>query len=375
MQAGPVIKERGISQNMHKDLQKMINTLAATVAMTAALSTTVVAFADCPNFDSGREVGTVEHANLSEISGIAASRQNDNVLWAHNDKGDGPQVWALNTQGVHLGTYWLSGADNVDWEDMAVGPGPVNGLDYLYTGDIGDNYAERFYITIYRVAEPVVDSNQSPVYRTLTGVDSIVLQYPDWPHDSEAMMLDPLTKDIYVLSKQNDSFGLYRAPYPQSTTSTTTMEYKGLFWWYNDVSAADVSPNGDMIIIRNDNGNGSVYLRPSYTNLWDAFAGAPCSVPIQWELNGEAVAFDSNGCGYYTCSEGQFAPLHYYARDGQCPPIACDFDGSGRVDFNDLAFLFEYWILNNPPIDPAPPQADGVVNLLDFAFCSKYWRQ
>jgi hypothetical protein len=364
-----------MSQNMRKGRQRMMNTLVAAIAMTAALSMTVVALADCPDFDSGREVGTVEDPGLNEISGIAASRQNANVLWAHNDRGDGPHVWALNTQGAHLGTYWLSGADNIDWEDMAIGPGPVNDLDYLYMGDIGDNYAERPYITIYRVAEPVVDANQPPVYKTLTGVDSIVLQYPDWPHDSEAIMLDPLTKDIYVLSKQNGSFGLYRAPYPQSTTSTTMMEYKGIFWWYDDVSAADVSPDGDMIIIRNDDGYGSLYLRPPDTSVWDAFAGAQCSVPILWEFNGEAVAFDSQGCGYYTCSEGQFEPLHYYARDEQCPPIPCDFDGSGRVDFNDLAFLFEHWTLSNPAIDLAPPQADGIINLLDFAFCSKHWRE
>jgi len=181
-------------------------------------------------------------------------------------------------------------------------------------------------ITIYRVAEPVVTAEQQPVHETLTDVDSIVLQYPDGVHDSEAMMVDPVTKDIYVISKQNNRFGVYLAAYPQSTTSTTMMEHKGHFWWHDDVSAVDASPHGDMIILRNDNGYGSLYHRPPDTNLWDAFAGDQCSIPIQLEFNGEAVTFDRDGCGYYTCSEGQYESLHYYARDGQCPLIPCDFD-------------------------------------------------
>ena len=32
----------------------------------------------------------------------------------------------------------LQGADLRDWEDMALGPGPKQGQDYLYVGDIGD---------------------------------------------------------------------------------------------------------------------------------------------------------------------------------------------------------------------------------------------
>jgi hypothetical protein len=225
------------------------------------------------------------------------------------------------------------------------------------------------------VPEPNVDTAQQPVYEILTGVDAINLEYPDGAHNAEAMMVDPLTKDIYVLSKQDGSFNLYRAAYPQSATTTETMEYRGQFWWDDDVSAADISAQGDMIIIRNDDAYGSLYMRAEGQNVWDAFAGIQCWVPIAWEENGEAVSFAPDGCGYYTTSEGWNQPIYFYARQGPCPPIPCDFDNNGRIDFLDLGILFEQWLSYDPTLDVAPPEGDGTINLLDLALCANHWHQ
>jgi len=271
----------------------------------------VTAKALCPQFEPGLQVGTVAHYWLDEISGIAASRQNSNVLWVHNDAGGDPRVFAMNRQGTHLGIYNLSGAVNYDWEDIAIGPGPVNGVDYLYVGDIGDS-GSRINIKVYRVAEPVVYSQQSPIETTLTGVDTITLQYPDGPRNAEALMVDPATKDIYIISKEDDYARLYRAPYPQSTTTTITMEYKCQFLW-QQASGADISLNGDMIIVRNDDGDAAVWLRPAGTNLWDAFSTTQCPVQLLPEPNGEAICFDADGWGYYTTSEEAYQPIYYYA--------------------------------------------------------------
>ena len=153
---------------------------------------------DCPQFSAGAAVGTVESSLINEASGIAASRKNADVLWTHNDSGDSERVFAMSRDGTHLGIYNLAGASARDYEDIAIGPGPVEGLDYLYVGDIGDNGGVYSYITVYRVAEPVVDSNESLVEVTLSDVDSIKLQYPDGPRDAETLMVDPLTRDIYT---------------------------------------------------------------------------------------------------------------------------------------------------------------------------------
>ena len=49
-------------------------------------------------------------------------------------------------------------------------------------------------------------------------VDRLRFVYPDTIRDAEAMMLDLLTKDYYIITKREDSVRLYRAAYPQRRT-------------------------------------------------------------------------------------------------------------------------------------------------------------
>jgi hypothetical protein len=265
-------------------------------------------WADCPHFLAGRKVGTIESASITEASGIAASRKNANVLWVHNDNWPSC-VYALTPQGKLLGTYCLAGVRVHNWEDIAVGPGPDPNIVYIYVGDIGDNNAKRKHIVIYRVQEPNVDSNQSPVSSTLGGVEEIKLVYPDGPRDAETLMVDPLTKDIYIISKEEPS-RVYRAAYPQSTTTQTTLEYVAKLPW-GTATGGDISPDGRMIIVRGYFA-ASLWERPQNDPLWQAFGSNGCSIPLIFEQQGEAICFDPNGAGYYTTSEHAHQPIYYF---------------------------------------------------------------
>src|SRR6185436_13181997 len=114
-----------------------------------------------PTFSNAVNLGTVNINNLSQASGLAASRNNEGVLWTHNDAGDSARLFALDTQGRRLGTYTLPNSSNVDYEDLAIGPGPVPNVQYLYVGDIGDNDTSRNSIQIYQIPEPAVYLRQS----------------------------------------------------------------------------------------------------------------------------------------------------------------------------------------------------------------------
>lgn len=316
--------------------------IVVTVAFCLLVSSGPV-FAECPEFEAGYSTGTIESYDLDEASGLAASRRNPYVLWAHNDKGGAARIFAMNMDGTHLGIYNLSGASNRDWEDIAVGPGPVDGLHYIYVGEIGDNDAEFSSITVYRVPEPEVDSEQLPVTVTLTGVESITLQYPDGAHNAETLMVDPVTKDIYIITKKDSYPRVYRAPYPQSTTATITMEYKcQLPWLYVNkgewASGGDISPGGTEVIVRNYE-TASIWQRPADANLWEAFAGTECSMELLNETQSEAICFVSGfACGFMTTSEGSYQPLYYYPRI-----FEADFDESCRVDFNDFTLFASAW--------------------------------
>jgi hypothetical protein len=273
------------------------------------------AFAQNPKFGNRVDCGLIEHDRIKEASGIAASRQNPGVLWTHNDSGGKNRVFALNAKGKHLGVYFIADATARDWEDIAIGPGPVEGRQYLYIGDIGDNGKEYEYKHIYRVPEPKVDSSQAPVDTVLFGAETIAVFYPRANYDAEALMVDPLSKDIYILTKGDTSSHVFRAAYPQSTKRGTRLEQVAtlpLGW----VVGGDISPSGDEILVKT---YPAIYYwhRLPEQNLWQAFDKAPTQLPYIWEPQGEAVGWKPDGMGYYTISEefGRIpAHLYFYPR-------------------------------------------------------------
>jgi hypothetical protein len=207
------------------------------------------------------------------------------------------------------------GVEARDWEDMAIGPGPVSGHDYLYAADIGDNRSRNDVKMIYRVPEPVVQADQDPVETWLSGVETISFRYPDGKRDAETLLVDPLTADIYVISKQEKDPHVYRATYPQSTTQVITLELVTKLP-ITQITSGDVSPTGEEILLKTYD---SIYLfrRQGQEPLWRAFDRPGIKLPYAREPQGEAIAWRADGKGYYTLSEERDkipAFLYFYPR-------------------------------------------------------------
>ena len=270
-------------------------------------------------------MGKIESDSLCELSGIAASRRNSGVLYVHNDSGDAPQIYAINEKAQLLGVCHLQGATERDWEDIAVGPGPDPNRSCVYIGDIGDNAAKRPEIIVYRVPEPKVDTVTPFGQMTIGPADTLRLVYPDKPHDAETLLVDPLTRDIYIISKRELAPRVYRAAYPQSTTQQIRLEQVAILPLGTFPTGGDVSPDGRRVIVRGmfhaaiwerPVGKGSANSGSRVGNpvpLWQAFLGQPKAIPVAAEPQGEAICFDSRGAGYFTISEGRHPSLYYFA--------------------------------------------------------------
>lgn len=293
----------------------VVQTLRSRMSAASMVVVLVAAGAESasPQFASPVKTGQLNASRINEASGLAASRNNASVLWTHNDSGDSARVFAINTQGNLLGTYSFAGITAVDWEDIAIGPGPTSGQSYLYAGDIGDNSASRNSgVRIYRAAEPAVSAGASPPQTGTLTAESFTLRYPDGARDAETLMVDPVNGDLYVVSKRESLGRVYRAPAGALVNgATVTMEYKCTLPW-SWATGGDISPSGDAIVIRGY-GNASLWQRPTGTDLWTAFSGQAFNVPLASEGQGEAIAFDASGRGYYTVSEGANAPIYYVA--------------------------------------------------------------
>ena len=266
------------------------------------------------------DLGPLENSRIDEASGISSSKNNPDLVWIHNDSGDLAKVYGVGLNGSYFGTIRLKGAIARDWEDMCIGPGPEDNTDYLYIADIGDNFSKFKKKRIHRFKEPIVNSNKdSPFNIKIKDFDTIVFTYPDGNRDAEALMLDPNTKDLYILSKRESSVSIYRLPYPQSTTKVIEAEKLGNFTVSpnksyrrsDQITAADISRDGSKIIIK------TYYDMIMLNNLNNSVASAFSSEQIKLDYTpirgGEAVCWRWDQSGYYTISEQtDGSPVHLY---------------------------------------------------------------
>jgi hypothetical protein len=252
--------------------------------------------------------GTVNSPLLVEISGVVPSRDHGGILWVHNDSGDSPRIYGITSTGASRGVYPLAGANAYDWEDIAIGPGPANGVDYLYVGDIGDNAGNRSEIQVYRVREPTPVTGGA----TLNGVERLRLRYPDGARDAEAMMVDPQNGDLYIVSKtMTGESRVYRASGIVGAGPTTMQFVRQLSLGASrQVTAGDISPNGQAVILRTYT-RVHVFGRPSGQALSAAFGRTPCEPPAPSEGQGEAIAIDADNGGFVTISEGTNEPIFH----------------------------------------------------------------
>lgn len=282
-----------------------------------------------------RPAGKVGDGQLNELSGLAASQAHPGVLWAHNDSGHKVVLFAVGSDGADLGSFPVPGVEGIDIEDIAL----ANGMVYL--ADTGDNDQNRSQVSIYRFPEPDPRAKAGPV----SGVEVLRFRYPDRPHDAEALMVDPTSGQIIVVTKEYGFAGFGRsgamlravkapifvADPPFEPSKTVTFQAAGtvpLDWLATRTTAvpapgqaasyglggvitgADVSADGRVVALRT---YATIWLfdRPAGITVADVLStGWPCEAPSQPESQGEAVAvLPGPDLGLATASEGSHPEL------------------------------------------------------------------
>ena len=261
------------------------------------------------------QLATLEDRRIDESSGLVASRRSPGLFWTHNDSGDGPFVYAFDRQGRSRGTWRVEGAQAVDWEDIAAGPGPAQGQSYLYVGDIGDNGRERDFVVVYRFPEPEPSATEAPPERprpTQTA-EAIRLKYPDGAHNAEALAVHPTTGDIYVVTKANAEAGVYKLAAPFDPKAVNTLakvgSLRGPDFFGTLVTGADISPDGRRVALC-DYAQGYELTLPEggkgFDEIWKQ---KPVALSLGARLQGESVAYRLDGAALLATSEQTPTPL------------------------------------------------------------------
>jgi len=263
-------------------------------------------------------IGTIKNESVNESSGLVASRTTPGVYWTHNDSGDGPFLYAIRTDGEYFGVWRVTGAQAIDWEDISVGPGPVRGKSYLYIGDIGDNGSARKEIVVYRVLEPkptLADQNSSKSKPRITeNAEAIRLRYPDGKHDAEALLVDPNTGNIYVVTKvalQNPI--VYEATAGTSSAQPTTMktlgELKVPSLFGGIITGGSVSPDGKRIALCDYFQGYEAVLPVNSSNFEDVWKQPLVTFDFGKRKQGESIAYRLDGLALLGTSEGHASSL------------------------------------------------------------------
>lgn len=147
----------------------------------------------CAHWEAGKEIGTLSPKDFREASGMAASASHPDRLYWANDGGGKPEFFYTNSLGKNTVRVKIEPNKPRDIEavSMTVCPeGPCIAL-----GDIGDNSGHREHVRVYFIPE------QNDFGASVRIKREIKLEYPDGPHDAEAMAFTP-AGDFIIVTKE-----------------------------------------------------------------------------------------------------------------------------------------------------------------------------
>ncbi len=183
------------------------------------------------------QLGRVQDPQITECSGIIASRQYPEVFWTHND-GKREKLYAITRQGKTIAEFHVHGMKVKDWEDIAIDPD-----NNLYASDTGNNDCKRTEVAVYRFPEPDPKSEKAVHVK-----DHWTLKYPGQPFDCESLAVQGT--NAFVVSKvtHHRMAELYRFALDPAKEAQT-LQLVGRLMIDSPATAADISRDGKYFAV------------------------------------------------------------------------------------------------------------------------------
>jgi hypothetical protein len=259
-------------------------------------------------YGKAKVLGTISSTEITESSGITASRCNENVFWTHNDSGGGEFLFAINDKGKKLGTWKVANAKNVDWEDIATFK-DEKGKCFLYVGEIGNNKRTRSEMFVYKVAEPqvaAIDKSDKKNPNKTESAEAIKFKYPEGNYDAETLMVHPKTGEIYVLSKSligaSEVFKIGKKTEKIADFSVPAIP-NGL------LTGGSISPNGTRVILTDYFNAYEIVLPKDAKKFDDIWKETPLVIELGERKQGEAICYTNDGKAIIATSEKKNSPM------------------------------------------------------------------
>ena len=286
-----------------------------------------------------KQCGTLDiNENIIEVSGIACSRVTPGYIWMQSDEKEKYIIATTEKGDKRACKVNFSKTIRWDWEDMS--GGVYNDTNYLFIGAFGDNEETDGEYSIVYFQEPAIDPENTPEISITP--NRIKYVYPDGKnHNNEALMYDNIDQVIYIITKVYydvcQVFSIpFRLDYGDETQTLTYVcdlgvrsdlgehaqnkPYKG----FHLVTAADISPDGKYILIKNHNNIVATY---SWILLFTRGEGESVAETLQrerhpeplrcynYEWQGEAICW-LDDYTFYTTSDADDGnpPIYKYTK-------------------------------------------------------------
>ena len=258
---------------------------------------------------------------MDETSGLVVSAKNPDTLWTNNDSGDSARVFAISPTGALRGIYPLDGATALDWEDIAIGPGPQR-EDAVPLRRRHRRQRARAARTSSCTASPSRRSSATVARTRSTASTRSRCSTP-------TVRTTPRRSwSIRARATSTSSSSTSPAARPRSTArpagspraSTTVLERVGEVQLPasgcstrspRPTSRATAAPSASAPTAASGSGTAA-----TEQTVIAALAAKPCEGPIPFEIQGETLGLAPGGRGYFTVSEGVNVPLHRVHRPG-----------------------------------------------------------
>lgn len=290
-------------------------------ALSACRGQSAVAWPEKPVPSTSKQVAILEDKRLNESSGLAMGVRDPSVFWTMNDSGGEPCVFAIDRSGKTRAKVRVRDAANFDWEDITSGK-DEQGSPALFIGDIGDNLFIRASIQVYQIPEPEINAPGQPVKEIETAAPKLWrANYPDGKHNAESLLVHPLTRRLYILTKSDDGrCALYAFPQTLQPKVSMVLEKVADLSFPSVIrvgkrphdncmtTGADFAPDGSRLIVATYS---SLYewLLPKEKSLADALKEAPVRIEPELLRQVEGVCYDSDSLTLWITSEHLPTPL------------------------------------------------------------------
>ncbi|MCW2118937.1 T9SS type A sorting domain-containing protein [Flavobacterium sp. 7A] len=185
----------------------------------------------------------LESPTLDESSGLLFY---NNKIITHNDSGGAAKLYELSAStGAVTRTITVNNATNGDWEDLS------QDQNYIYIGDIGNNFGNRKDLKIYKISKDDYndsDDNVTPeiIYYSYNDQTDFTSKLNNNNWDAEALISYGDKLLIFSKNWADKKVNVYSIP---KTSGTYTAVFESNYNTNGLITGAEISPNEDVIYL------------------------------------------------------------------------------------------------------------------------------